>query len=261
MGCLHLDGWVGRDGGEGAQLPAACPARGPRLGCPPRPRSTWVPSGWVQRGRPVSPSTGARLCAAVLPSASPPAPPRGRGTGGPSPQPRLPPPPAGAPPLRALPQCTQVGIHKAVYQACIVCPLPTRPRAGSWDPGARCGPCPLGPPSWGWDRNGSHGCVANRFLASSARPWGGAGPKMGHLGPQASGAPWGSPVSVLGVPAQGSCPEGCPASCQSLPAVPGLQAYSRLVTLTSAGGRWHFSTQEVYRASSRCQGCPGAGGH
>lgn len=66
-----MDEWVGRDGGEGPQLPGACPAHGPRLGCPPRPRSTWVPSGWVQRGRPVSPSTGARLCAALSVSSSP----------------------------------------------------------------------------------------------------------------------------------------------------------------------------------------------
>lgn len=79
------------------------------------------------------------------------------------------------------------------------------PKPGGGPPGPDVVSALLGPPSWGWDRRSSHSRVENQFLCSSARPWGGAGPKMGHLGPQASGVSWAT-LPWDGEPAQGHSP-------------------------------------------------------
>lgn len=113
------------------------------------------------------------------------------------------------------------------------------PELGAATPGPDVGPASRDP-ILGVDGRGSHGPVANQFLSSSAMPWGRAGPKMGHLGPRASGGGgvvWGSPVRVL---ARGSCPSQSPASRRLSQGPAVCLSTSHLVTLQCAGGLWPF---------------------
>lgn len=216
MGCPNLDGEVGQDCGEGPQSSA------PRPACGPRPRSSCVPIGWGPCPQ------GRAVCAQHLLQ-----PPSGKGDPGPGSslgRPTL----TGFPPPQPTPKRTQLRTHPPTAQSC---PEPPKPRARSGGPRTRCGPCPLGPCSRGGDGSGGHGCVADRFLDSSARPWG-----VGELGqgcatwvPRPRGVPGAAPPgSVVSRPTQ--LPLGPPACCPLSPGCALRLPTSRLVTPTFAGG-------------------------
>lgn len=121
--------------------------------------------------------------------------------------------PGSAPPrLQPTPKRKQLRIHPPTHSPS--CPVPPRLLARSWGPRTRCGPCPLGPcsPGGGWGGRGAggsggHGCVADRFLASSARPWGWGG-GWAQDGPPGS-------LGLRGVP--GAAPPGSVAAHAAAP--------------------------------------------
>lgn len=197
MGCPNLDGKVGQDCGEGPQSSAA---HGPW------PRHPGCPLGGV-------PVLRAGLCARGISSS----PPWGRSIQGQGPSPGHPALTSAPPPAPAHPQthaATQPPTHSPS------CPVPPRPQARIWGPRTRCGPCPLGPCSRGV---GGTGLAVTAVWLIDFWPHqpgpgrGGAGPRMGHLGPRASGGPWGGPARVRGVQAHAAAPR---ASCL-LPTLPG----------------------------------------
>lgn len=73
---------------------------------------------------------------------------------------------------------------------------------------------------WGGDGTGGHGCVADRFLASSARPWVGGWAQDGPPGSPGLGGSLGRPRQGPWCPGPRSCPSGVPPPAHSPQAVP-----------------------------------------
>ena len=200
MGCPNLDGKVGQDCGEGPQSSAA---HGPW------PRHPGCPLGGV-------PVLRAGLCARGISSS----PPWGRSIQGQGPSPGHPALTSAPPPAPAHPQthaATQPPTHSPS------CPVPPRPQARIWGPRGQ--------------GTGGHGCVADRFLASSARPWAGWGwAQDGPPGSPGLGGSLGRPCQGPWCPGSCSCPSGLLPPAHSPRGCALRLPTSRLVTPTFAGG-------------------------